>query len=311
MTVITYDAGAAANPNLERVISNGLESTQTAHAHVIVTRDMDHSVGQLRPGSAWSAYRGSGATYAKTLDEPRATIVLNLSMIETEDDPLELVERLVAHESCHIQLNKREESCRYHHDLARSQAAYDLVSMIDGMLEEYRCEVTVVRELGYPVMLRHKVADLAPVLKDINVEFVWAITDRGSADVSILRDRIIGVAGQLLKHLAVTSAGAAHLDGDLHQVARSTCPQDWSDYVAPTWRAMLGLLRSAPPAETPWPRDEYRSTLRSGVQFADRFLRNIGYAYTGAESVTDAFSFVRVAPDERCRDRAARAERPD
>lgn len=300
-------------PSLERAISAGLGSTQTADAHVVVTRDMDHSVGQLRPGSPWSANRGSGATYAKTFDEPPATIVLNLSRIETEENPLELVERTVAHESCHIHMNERQESCKYHHDLAQSQVEYDLVSMTDGMLEEYRCELTVVRELGYPVMLRHEVDDLVPVLEGINADFVWATTERGPADVSILRDRITGVARQLLKHLAVTSAGAAHLDGDLHPVARRICPHDWSDYVAPTWKALLGLLRSAPPAGIHWPRDEYRSTLRSGAPFADGFLRNIGYAYTGVGSSSDAFWFAGAAPDERSRQRearAARAERP-
>lgn len=289
-------------PDLPAIAERALAKVGAQYARLVATDDFDRTVQELLGNDTYQGERSSGRVAAKTFIEPAATVVLNLTALSTLPD--DEIERTIAHEACHVLMYDRREDSYWHHDLASDQAAYDLISMASGAIEEFRCEVTVVRELGYPGSPNNSSEHLSVNLHNTNVDFLTAVSDPTDDDLDLLVARVTGTASALSKTLAVTAAGATDLDGDLSLLDLGVGADDWADYVEPTWQKRLALLRRLPGAKDKLDAPTLREVLLLTAEVERDSLRAMGFSY---ESRPGGIYFQRVASDEHLYARVARA----
>lgn len=289
-------------PELRAIAERALAKVGAQHARLVATEDFERTVQELLGNDAYLGDRNSGRVAAKTFIDPAATVVLNLAVLSTlpEND----IERTIAHEACHVLMYDRREGSYWHHDLASNQAEYDLISMASGAIEEFRCEATVVRELGYAASTNSSAEHLSANLHNTNVDFLTAVSDPSSDDVDLLLARVTGTASALSKTLAVTAAGAVGLDGDLSVLDLGVEAGDWADYVEPTWQRRLALFRCLPGARDTLDAPTLREVLLQAAEVERDSLRAMGFAY---ESRQGGVHFRRVASDDHLHARVARA----
>jgi hypothetical protein len=280
---VTSEHGAQVTPDLRERFLTGLQKVGADHATVVVTDDFDATVRRLTQRPEYAADRRSGMVVAKTLVDPPSTIVFNRRAIQKQSLTPHEIERFIVHEGCHVLMYNRNEDTSFHHDLASNQGEYNLISAAGEVIEEFRAELTTVRDLGYPPQRNCDVGDLARLLHNTNVDFVEAVLAPGISDPSVFERRMYQSVGlPLAKTLAVISAGAVAYGGDLTNVSPDR--DDWIDYAQNTWPQRHALFESLPPATHPWDPDSYRAALRRGAEIEQQFLRDVGLEYVFPEN---------------------------
>lgn len=299
---IQCEYGADYEAKTANAIDLGLGAASVRDSTVVLTRDFDMTVRRLTGSHTYSGDRNSGYVLAKTLVEPAHTVVLNQIAIERQRVTLAEIERTMAHEGCHVLMFDRRESATFHHDLAGSQEEFNMMHLGGEVIEEYRCELTVIGVLGYPTMRACSSEDLGRNLHNANVDLVEALIDPASQDVHHLQNRILGsVATPLAKTVAVTAAGAAD------PCSMWVSNEDWLDYVQPVWQRRQEFFEQLPPAQSEMDRTAYRAALRESGAIEKEGLQAIGFEYQTTDAGETVFR--RTLPDANCRERLARAER--
>ncbi|WP_157571762.1 hypothetical protein [Nocardioides alkalitolerans] len=231
---IISEFGANTETDWFRSAKRGIGVVGAAPSAVFVTGNFDATVRRLTGAQGFVSTRGGGTTAAKTLIGPPSVVILDAEFFE--EFP-ELAERLAAHEACHVSMNSREESTSFHHDLARTQTEYNRIAVAGEFLEEFRCELTVVRRLRYSILPGHQRQELSESLS------------RQHSRTALLK--VIGVA----------AASAEEVDGDLDVYPEMRGSVDWKQARGLNWQAVLETLRAVPGATELLPREDYRTTI--------------------------------------------------
>lgn len=277
---VSNEHGAHVPAEISAAIRAGLERVGADSADVIFTADFDHTVRKLTGHPTYSGDRNSGTVIAKTLPDPPSTIVFNERGIARHSLAMQEIERFAAHEGCHALMYNRGEGISWHHDLASNQGQFDLLAAAAEFIEEYRCELTTVRDCGYPPQRSVGPADLGRNLHNLNVSFVEAVADSNGDDPQDLLDGVrSAVAIPLIKTLAITSAAAVNVHGDLAKLELDAGAADWDDYVCPTWSRRFAFLSALSPATDAWGANDYRAALRAGADIERELMLDVGFEY--------------------------------
>lgn len=271
---------------MSRSVVRGLSLAGAGHTTVYLAEDFTATVNSLSGQATYDANRCGGTVIARTLSDPPSTVVLNLPATAERRLSPEDLERIAAHEGCHVLMYDRGELKPVADHRGRLPS---FLGVAEGQIEEYRCELTVVRELGYPPSPHASPSSVPDRLADAEETVLRALMDNVSAtDGGIeMWNRVHGAAMvPLLKSLAETAGGAAALDSDLSRADLGPAREQWDDILAPTWEQRLSLLRSLPPASQPFDQGSHADAVRELARLEHLMLADLGFAFADSNEGT-------------------------
>jgi hypothetical protein len=280
----------------------GLSRMEKPDATVIVTDDFVGTVRKLTSQEKYSTDRGASVVAARTLSlGDRSVIVVNTPEV-SHLSPSE-IERLLAHEAGHIQLNERDEGLAGRRNLVETDWEWWLLCLGGLALEELRIERQLAH-LGYEVSGAGTIDHLTDALDQLNAEIVLTLTDPASSDVETLANAVMKSQDWFSKHLSYFAAFCSDLSASGLTALPNHAKMNWDDYVGPTWEGRLDLYQQAPTSAESISDSDLNELLREAGHQEVALLGMIGFRYA---SERNGFSFRRVVSDDVCEARVQRA----
>jgi hypothetical protein len=280
----------------------GLSAMGQAEATVVVTDGFVDTVRRLTSQAEYSTARGSGEVAARTVHvNDKSTVIVNAAVVRSR--PTTDIERLLAHEAGHIQLNEREEGLEGRRNLVSAEWAWLLLCIGSLAMDEWRIERSL-GGLGYPIAEWATIPSAELALHQLNVEVMEALLDPANgADPKRLSEAVARTHDWYSKHLAYFAAWF-HLvrTGSAGFSARGK--QNWDDYVGATWPGWLGLYEAVPTSFESINETNLNDLLRQAGKQEAALLSKIGFRYS---TQGNSYSFKRVITDAHCAMRVQRA----
>lgn len=281
----------------------GLSAMGQAEATVIVTDRFVDTVRGLTSQTEYSTARGSGEVAARTVHaNNESTVVVNAEVARMR--PTGDIERLLAHEAGHIQLNERGEGPEGRRNLVSAEWEWLLLCVGALALDEFRIERSLAG-LGYPIAETATIPSAELALHHLNVEVMEALLDPANvADPRRLSEAIARPHDWYSKHLAYFAAFRSDLAGTGLAGLSARGKQNWDDYVGDTWPGRLELYASVPTSLESINEAGLNDLLRQAGQQEAALLSKIGFRYS---TQGNGYSFKRVITDAHCATRIQRA----
>ncbi|ABL82254.1 hypothetical protein Noca_2751 [Nocardioides sp. JS614] len=262
----------------EDAITKGHTVMGAPDALVVVTNLFVPTVQRLTGESDYHADRGGGDVAARTVTTTDGDVVVIVNWEVMATKSLGVLERVLAHESGHLQIMRRaEEPYELLDEILDDPWDFTVASMFAVCVDEYRCEAAVFAA-GYSVENSHTDFEYEGTLTGLNIASIGANFEyQKHLDVARLRSDVLAAMSNHTKTLGCMAA--RHLHGHPFDPANlSTHGQaNWSELVAPAWVELLGLLAEVPDASSAWPGKESAQTATSGISMMNTFCKSLGY----------------------------------
>lgn len=271
---------------------------------IFMTTNFDQAVRTHTGLKNYSSDRGSGAVAAKAVGD---LVIINASVLDAPGHGG--LERLAAHESGHVVMNRREEGSRNYHYLARTAWQWEVIGLAVKGIEEYRIERKLA-ELGFEPASPTARDHWDDVLYETNATLAESVLKEQSVDA--LTAQVIGGADRLVTTSAYT-IGA--LQNKANTFTASELPkygrQNWEDFVAPTWAQRTELYESIPACTDPITPSAWEAKIRAAWSLEQSLLVSFGWTLSGGDGEDEPESFRRTGSDALFTQRIARLQRQD
>lgn len=278
--------GAPIDPDFEIAVRAGVDEVGVPDLTVIYTNDFVGEVRALTLEHAYDQSRGSGTVAARTLTTTTGEVVVVANRRAMEAEGPAAVERVMAHESGHVLIERRGESVDWEDAGTRLPDWWEqlMAYMASIAFDEYRTEATVY-DRGYPVERGRTDEGVGDALYEVNADILEALVSEDcKADPRILRDRVLAVMDRLTKVVSCLAARDIHGGGFDPTALNPVAQQHWRELIAPTWERHIAFYRDIPSADQVWGRVEaLEAATTNGAVLTNDLLRSIGFYSAGPD----------------------------